>query len=252
MCGGPTFGRGPKNSLPITRAELIRRWSCPPSRSKSAHAPPTRQALGPSHAWMGMAHRALEPSDAPALDLLAAIAAKGRSSRPGLRNPGKPKSCLPRLRLGHSHPARPAFSASAPCSIRRTSALALALEREIKRTSTTPSVFERDRKARRQMLTGTLTAIPDDARPGRPIASGRIYAGTPVFFQVYLQRLRDVTPASLAGVVHRYLTPDNLTKAVLMPGRRATDDGQQRSEIKNPANQERYSENDSCPTAWSC
>ncbi|MCX6992763.1 MAG: pitrilysin family protein [Kiritimatiellaeota bacterium] len=184
----------------------------------------------------------LNHPDAPALDLLAAIVGQGRSSR--LVHAIKENQKLVSQIEAWSFTPREAglFGISAVFDPTNEPALALALEREIKRWTSTPFSPEEIEKARRQMLTGTLTAFQTMHGQADQFASGEFYAGTPAFFQVYLRRLRNVTPATLSGVVRRYLTPDNLTKAVLVPdmaddGRRTTDDrpedGGQRSKVSN-------------------
>ncbi|MBU0714637.1 MAG: insulinase family protein [Verrucomicrobia bacterium] len=182
----------------------------------------------------------LSHPDAPALDLLAAIVGQGRSSR--LVHAIKENQKLVSQIEAWSFTPREAglFGISAVFDPTNEPALALALEGEIARWTTTPFSPEEIEKARRQMLTGTLSAFQTMHGQADQFASGEFYTGTPAFFQVYLRRLRDVTPVSLAGVVRRYLTPDNLTKAVLLPaeaGRRTADDrpedGGQRSEVRN-------------------
>ncbi|MCG2659767.1 MAG: insulinase family protein [Kiritimatiellae bacterium] len=165
----------------------------------------------------------LSHPDAPALDLLASIVGQGRSSRLG-HAIKENKKLVSQIEAWSFTPREAGlFGISAVFDPTNEPTLAQALEGEIARYSTAPFSLEEIEKARRQMLTGTLTAFQTMHGQADQFTSGEFYAGTPFFFQVYLRRLRDVTPASLTGVVRRYLTPDNLTKAVLMPD--MTEDG---------------------------
>jgi len=160
----------------------------------------------------------LSHPDAPALDLLAAIAGQGRSSRLGIAIKENKKLVSQVDAWSFTPREAGLFGISAVFDPTNEPALTQALEEEITRFSTMPFSPDEIEKARRQMLTGTLTAFQTMHGQADQFASGEFYAGTPSFFQVYLRRLRAVTPASLADVVHRYLTPDNLTEAVLLPG----------------------------------
>ncbi|MFH1969570.1 MAG: pitrilysin family protein [Verrucomicrobiota bacterium] len=179
----------------------------------------------------------LSHPDAPALDLLAAIVGQGRSSRL-VREIKENKKLVSQIDAWSFTPREAGlFGISAVFDPTNAPALALALEGEIKRYATAPFSLEEIGKARFSVLTGTLSAFQTMHGQADQFASGEFYAGTPFFFQVYLRRLRDVTPATLSGVVRRYLTPDNLTKVLLMPddGRQTTDDrpedGDQRSAV---------------------
>ncbi|MFA5044080.1 MAG: pitrilysin family protein [Kiritimatiellia bacterium] len=168
----------------------------------------------------------LSHPDAPTLDLLAAIVGQGRSSR--LTSAIRENQKLASQIEAWSFTPREAglFGIGAVFDPTNEPALAAALEKEIQRYATEPFSREEIEKARRQMLTGTLSAFQTMHGQADQLASGEFYAGTPFFFQVYLRRLQDVTPAALTAVARRYLRPDNLTKAVLMPddGRQTTDD----------------------------
>ncbi|MDP2990154.1 MAG: insulinase family protein, partial [Kiritimatiellota bacterium] len=174
----------------------------------------------------------LSHPDAPALDLLAAIVGQGRSSSLG-HSIKENKKLVSQIEAWSFTPREAGlFGISAVFDPTNEPALTQALEGEIARWTTVPFRPEEIEKARFSMLTGTLSAFQTMHGQADQFASGEFYAGTPTFFQVYLRRLRDVTPAALAGVVRRYLTPDNLTKAVLLPGdgHRTTDDGRQTRE----------------------
>ncbi|MFH1477812.1 MAG: pitrilysin family protein [Verrucomicrobiota bacterium] len=168
----------------------------------------------------------LSHPDAPALDLLASIVGQGRSSRLAIAIKEN-KKLVSQIEAWSFTPRDAGlFGISAVFDPTNEPALTKALEAEITRWITVPFSLKEIEKARRQILTGTLNAFQTMHGQANQFASGEFYAGTPAFFQVYLRRLREVTPASLSGVVRRYLTPDNLTRAVLMPddGQRTTDD----------------------------
>ncbi len=165
----------------------------------------------------------LSHPDAPALDLLAAVIGEGRSSR--LACAIKENKKLVSQIEAWSFTPREAglFGISAVFDPTNEPALTQALEDEIARYTNTPFSPEEIEKARRQMLTGTLDAFQTMHGQADQIASGEFYAGTPVFFQVYLRRLRGITPSNLTAIAQRYLRDDNLTKAVLMPEKPVTE-----------------------------
>lgn len=159
----------------------------------------------------------LSHPDAPGLDLLAAIVGQGDSSRL-VRELRENKKLVSRIEAWSFTPRHPGlFGLEAVFDPTNEPVLARALEDEITRWTTQPFSLSELEKARRQVLTGTLGAFETMHGQAEQFASGEFYAGTPLFFQVYLRRLKAVTPESLSGVARRYLRPDNLTRVALMP-----------------------------------
>ncbi|MDD5676846.1 MAG: pitrilysin family protein [Kiritimatiellae bacterium] len=164
----------------------------------------------------------LSHPDAPALDMLAAIVGQGRSSCL-VRAIKENKKLVSQIDAWSFTPREAGlFGISAVFDPTNEPALTRALEVEIERFAAAPFSPEEIEKARRQMLTGTLCAFQTMHGQADQFASGEFYAGTPAFFQVYLRRLRGVTPATLTAVVRHYLTPDNLTRAALVPEEKQT------------------------------
>ena len=171
---------------------------------------------------------ALSHPDAPALDLLAAIIGQGRSSRLS-QTIQENQKLASRIEAWSFTPREPGlFGISAVFDPTNALALDRALEAEIKSWATVSFRPAEIEKARLTALTGALSAFQTMHGQADQLAAGEFYAGTPAFFQVYLRRLHDVTPATLTAVVRRYLKPENLTKVVLLPadaGRLTPDDG---------------------------
>ncbi|MBI2438723.1 MAG: insulinase family protein [Lentisphaerae bacterium] len=197
----------------------------------------------------------LSHPDAPTLDLLAIIVGQGDSSRL-VREIRENKKMVSQIEAW-SHTPRQAglFGISAVYDPTNEPALTLVLEEEITRWLATPFSGAEIEKARRQMLTGTLCSFETMHGQAEQFASGEYYAGTPFFFQVYLRRLREVTPESLAGAARRYLRADNLTRVALVPAEpenaecrmqnvELADSGDRRSAIGNPAGAEFKTKND--------
>ncbi|MDO9543407.1 MAG: pitrilysin family protein, partial [Kiritimatiellia bacterium] len=72
-------------------------------------------------------------------------------------------------------------------------------------------------KARNKITADTLLAFQTMHGKADTFASGEFYAGTPVYFNIYLKRLANVTPESLQTVAGRYLNDSNRTIAILSP-----------------------------------
>ncbi len=155
--------------------------------------------------------------DAPELDLLAAAAGQGDSSRLvlGIRD---------RLKLAHEisawsfTPRDPGlFGISAVCDPDRESALLDAIFREAEGWTRAPLPAPELDKARRAMLVGVLASFQTARGQAGHFASGEFYAGAPAFFLDYLRRLESATPESVLAVARKYLRPENRTTAVLAP-----------------------------------
>ncbi|MBI2439905.1 MAG: insulinase family protein [Lentisphaerae bacterium] len=167
----------------------------------------------------------LSHPDTPSLDLLAIIVGQGNSSRL-VREIRENRKLASEITAWSHTPRDPGlFGISAVFDPTNEPELTLALQEEIARWLTLPFSAEEIEKARRQMLTGTLGAFETMHGQAEQFASGEFYAGTPFFFQVYLQRLNRVTPASLAAAARRHLRAENLTRVALAPDK--IDDGRQ-------------------------
>lgn len=155
--------------------------------------------------------------DVPDLDLLAAVAGHGTSSR-------LVREIKDRLKLAHeinawSFTLRDAglFGISAECEPEKEAALLEALDRETERWTRDPFAPGELEKARRMQLVETLSSFQTPGGQANNFASGDFYAGSPAFFQTYLRRLASATPESVRAAARRYLRTENRTTAVLSP-----------------------------------
>ncbi|MBU4200348.1 MAG: insulinase family protein [Verrucomicrobia bacterium] len=174
---------------------------------------------------------ALTHPDAPDLDILATLTGNGRSSRL-VHDIKESKKLAHEISAWSSTPREPGlFGISAVCDPDKEPALIEAIQAEVSRWSTEP--FHRDEieKARRQLLTATLSEFQTMHGQARQFASGEFFTGTPFYFQTYLQRLERVSPESVMAVAHKYLQADNRTLAMLAPELK----GHESANIPHPA-----------------
>ncbi len=155
--------------------------------------------------------------DAPALDLLAALAGNGRSSRLA-------REIKDRRKLAHEisawsfTPLDPGlFGLQAVCDPGREADLIGALQDEVGRWAGEPFARAELEKARRRLLVETLAQLQTTRGQADSFAAGEFYAGCPFFFRTYLQRLERVAPADLQTAARKYLRAENRTTAVLAP-----------------------------------
>ncbi len=189
-------------------------------REPAQIAPRLDRASGPydiSRVAMAWHTVALDHPDAAALDVLAAVAGQGRSSR--LEQRIKEDEQLSFTIDAYSFtPKDPGlFIISATLAPDKESDLIGALEAEIEEWKTSLFSEQEIEKARRQMLTGTLSELQTMGGQAGSYASGEFYARDPGFSLTYLNRLEAVTPKAIQKAVIRYLRAENSTVVVLAP-----------------------------------
>ncbi len=160
---------------------------------------------------------ALSHADAPALELLAAIAAYGQSSR-------LVRELRDRLHLVHavdawSYTPRDAglFGISAQCEPARERETIEALWKEVRRMTEKPCTTGELDKARRMLIVDNLHGLQSMHGQADSLATGEMYTGSPHFQELAMAQLENVTPADVQTVARRYLRAANSTLAVLAP-----------------------------------
>ena len=159
----------------------------------------------------------LNDADAPALDILAAVAGNGRSSR--LVQELREKQALVFDINAWSHtPKDPGlFGISAQFDPENEAAVLAALDTQVQSWADGNFTKEEIDKARRMVLADELASLQTANGMASSIASGEFYAANPSFSLNYLKALNTVTSADLARVARRYLTEENEVTVVLAP-----------------------------------
>lgn len=155
--------------------------------------------------------------DAPALDVLAFIAGSGRSSVLS-------EKFVENMRLAQSIDAwsftpkvAGLFGITAVFEPDKEEEFIEKLNEEIGFWHTRPFSETDLRKARRSVLTSTLSQFRTMEGQAGSYASGEFYAGAPLFSEIYIERLNAVTTEQLKEVAAKYLVPENRTTVVLAP-----------------------------------
>ncbi len=155
--------------------------------------------------------------DAPALDILTAVAGQGRSSR-------LHRSLVEDRRLLHSvsvwsyTPGRPGLlGLGAEFDPEQEEAAVAAIRQELEYLKTVPFTEAEVAKAVRSALTqqiGELTTMNGQAAR---FGSDLELTGDPRFSEGWLEQLRTVTPADLTRVAREYLVPARQSLVLLVP-----------------------------------
>lgn len=163
----------------------------------------------------------LADPDTPALDVLASAAGSGRSSV-------LVKRLREERRLVHDvdawsyTPGDPGlFGIGAECDPAREAEVIAALREEVARWQTEPFAAARIEQARREVLVGALQELAAMDGQAGAMASGEFYAGDPRHNEVYLEKVRQVSPDDLLRVARKYLRPENGSWSVLAPAGQA-------------------------------
>lgn len=160
--------------------------------------------------------------DTAALDVLANIVGRGRSSR-------LVADVQEQRRLVHSigawsytaqHPGL--FGISVRFDPEQEQDALAAIEANIAQWSVKPFTANDIEKARRQLVRSELASLRTMSGLARHVAAGEFYAGSPRFSETYIRQIDTVTPQDLRAVVQRYFRPENRTVAVLAPARLET------------------------------
>lgn len=159
----------------------------------------------------------LSHADAAALDVLATVTGNGQSSR--LVQEIKEKAQLVHSISAWSYtPRAPGlFGFSATLDPKHERDVLPAIEAEVARWQR--DGFSRDEvdKARRMVLTSSLSALQTMHGQANDFASGEFYAADPRFSETYIRRLDSITPDTLRDVARRYLAAENRTITILAP-----------------------------------
>jgi zinc protease len=160
---------------------------------------------------------ALTHPDAPALDLLAAVVGRGRSSR--LNHVIKEEQRLVHSIDGWSFtPADPGlFGVSATFDPSKEDEVIRAIEAQIAEWIESPFPVAELDKARNLLLTGEIANLQTASGQAGKFATGEFYARDPAFSIRYLQQLQILTPRDLQAVARKYLTLENRSIAILTP-----------------------------------
>ncbi len=178
--------------------------------------------------------------DTAALDVLANIVGRGRSSRLGA-------DIQEQRRLVHSigawsytaqHPGL--FGISARFDPAREQDVLAAIEENIAQWSVKPFTDEDIEKARRQLVRSELASLRTMSGLARHVAAGEFYAGSPRFSETYIRQIDAVTPQDLRAVAQRYLRPENRTVAVLAPAQPETEPDARPAEPITPGPAQTY------------
>lgn len=167
-------------------------------------------------AW-GFHTVALHHPDAPALDLLAAMAGQGESSRLAVEIRDR-RQLVHEIRAWSYTPGEPGlFGITATLDPGNEAEVVDAVEREIDRWARDPFTEEELDRARRRISIQMLRDLESMRGQADAIASGEFYAGDPRFSERYLERIESVTLDEVERVYARYLQRENKTRVLLTP-----------------------------------
>ena len=194
-------------------------------------APRFARQTGPyevSRAVWGWHTVPIHHEDAATLDILAAIAGRGESSR--LTLDIRDQQQLVHEISAWSFTAREPglFGISATFDPDQETAVIHAVEKKIEGWRDTSFTRQEIDKARRQVMVRTLQELQSMRGQANSIASGEFYAGDPRFSERYLTQLEAVTPEKLHDAVNRYIQPHNRTRALLTPETAAPEQEEER------------------------
>jgi zinc protease len=159
----------------------------------------------------------LQHPDAPALDMLAAIVGRGKSSRL-VRELKERRQLVFEINAWAWTPKEAGiFGISATFDPEKEDAVRDAIANEI--NSWQNDAFEQEEidKARRMLLVSELSDLETMDGQAGSIGAGAFYAGDPRFSERYIERLQAVTPETLSRVAKAYLDPQKVNLAILSP-----------------------------------
>ncbi|MCX6995885.1 MAG: DUF1844 domain-containing protein [Kiritimatiellaeota bacterium] len=159
----------------------------------------------------------LSHPDAPALDVLAALAGSGRSSRLVQELKEKQKLVY-EIDAWSFCPKDPGlFGINAGFDSAKEAAVLRAVQAELDTWAARPFPKKDIEKVRRQVLLAQLAELQGMEGQAASLASGEFYAGNARFSEQYLRAINEVTAAQLQAVARRYLKPENRSVVVLAP-----------------------------------
>lgn len=165
---------------------------------------------------------AISDTDAPALELLAAITGGGQSSRlvQDIKETRKLVYDISASSFTMRHPGL--FVIGAELDPAREEETLAAIQAAV--AGWAKSSFSKDEieKARRLMLVGELGRLQTMHGQAASYAEGQLFMGDPRYAEAYLARLQAVSPADLQAVARKYLNPGNRTTVILGPEKTST------------------------------
>ncbi len=159
----------------------------------------------------------LADADTPALDVLASATGSGRSSLLVKRLREERQIVLDVDAWSYTPKDPGLFGISAECEPDQEAAVIAALREEVARWQTEPFDPAQIERARREVLVNSIQDLSSMDGQAAAMASGEFYAGDPRHTEVYLEKVRQVTPDDLARVARQYLRPENGSWAILAP-----------------------------------
>lgn len=164
----------------------------------------------------------LADKDAPALELLAAVAGGSQSS--GLVQDIKETRRLVHNIQTESFTAHDPglFIVSANLDPSQETAVVEAIHNAVTGWSSIPFSKTEVEKAKRLLLVGALSNLQSMHGQAHSYAEGELFMGDARYSEIYLARLRAVTPADLMAVARKYLIPENRSTVILGPEQRDT------------------------------
>ncbi|MFO7871288.1 MAG: pitrilysin family protein [Kiritimatiellia bacterium] len=159
----------------------------------------------------------LDHPDAPALDVLAIAAGRGKSSR--LRETLREEQQLVDTINAWSFTPRDAglFGISASFPPEKEQDVIRALEKETAVWRNSLFSEAEIEKAKRMVLSSELSDLQTMKGQARSYAMGEFYAHDPRFSAAYIDRISSVTPDSVRKAARKYLIPSNRTLVLLAP-----------------------------------
>jgi zinc protease len=159
----------------------------------------------------------LSHPDTPALDLLARLAGRGRSSRL-VQELKEDRQLVHEIDAWSYTPKDPGlFAVSATFDPDREEEVLRAVREQIAGLAEVPFSEDELAKGRRQLLVSELAQLQTAKGQAQSFASGEFYAGDPRYAETYLEALNAVTPADLQRVAARYLGAHQETLVLLSP-----------------------------------
>ena len=166
--------------------------------------------------WVFHATDLADP-DTPALDVLASAVGSGRSSLLVKRLREERRLVLDVDAWSYTPKDPGLFGIGAECEPEKEAEVVAALREEVARWQAEPFDAARIEQARREVLVGAIQELAAMDGQAAAMASGEFYAGDPRHTEVYLEKVRQVSPADLTRVARKYLRPENGSWAILAP-----------------------------------
>ncbi|MGD9613429.1 MAG: M16 family metallopeptidase [Kiritimatiellia bacterium] len=159
----------------------------------------------------------LADADTPALDVLASAVGSGRSSLLVKRLREERQIVLDVDAWSYTPKDPGLFGIHAECEPEQETEVVAALRAEVARWQTEPFEAARIEQARREVLVGAIQELSAMDGQAAAMASGEFYAGDPRHTEVYLEKVRRVSPEDLTRVARKYLRPENGSWTILAP-----------------------------------